>query len=186
MKITDPSVIKNGEKDLIESLKEDLDLDAVREIIKKKMSTAALSPKGGEIVVYKNQIAFRMDFELCLSGSLMFDRQGNHILTESDGFDDPEEDPREKDAGNQLGTDRDKDKNIKTEDKMDLDLPDYDLDPLDPLDGLGDLDELTADDPEPESDIKEDDALIIDDLADDDITDILKESRDFWEKKKDE
>jgi len=185
MKITDPGVIKNGEKDLIESLKEDLDLDAVREIIKKKMSTAALSPKGGEIVVYNNQIAFRMDFELCLSGSLMFDREGNHILTESDGFDNPKEDPKEKDDGNQLGTDRDKDKDMKTEEKMDLDLPDYELDPLD------DLDELTAEDPEPESDLKkndtlmEDDNLIIDDLADDDITDILKESRDFWEKKKD-
>lgn len=36
MKITDPGIIKNGEKDLIELLKEDLDLDAVREIIQKK------------------------------------------------------------------------------------------------------------------------------------------------------
>ena len=145
MKITDPGVIKNGEKDLIESLKEDLDLDAVREIIKKKMTTAALSPKGGEIVVHNNQIAFRMDFDLCLSGSLMFDRQGNHIP----GSDEPDE-PTE-------------------DDEPEIELKEDD-------DTLIDIEE------EP---LGEDDTLIMDDLAGDDITDILKESRDFWEKKKD-
>jgi len=180
MKITDPGVIKSGEKDLIESLKEDLDLDAVKEIIKNKMSNAALSAKGGEIVVYNNQIAFRMDFDLRLSGSLMFDRQGNHIPAESDGSDGQKEYLYEKDDKDVA--DIESDNETKSEEKDDLDLPDYDLDPLD------DLEELTE---EPESELKENDTLIeednlhMDDLADDDITDILKESRDFWEKKKD-
>ncbi len=156
MRITDPGVIKNGEKDLIESLKEDLDLDAVREIIKKKMTTAALSPKGGEIVVHNNQIAFRMDFELCLSGSLMFDRQGNHI-PESDEPHEPTED---------------------AEPEIELEEEDDILDINDPLD----INDTLIDEEEP---LGEDDTLIMDDLAGDDITDILKESRDFWEKKKD-
>ncbi len=164
MKITDPGVIRNGEKDLIESLREDIDLDAVREIIKKKMTTAALSPKGGEIVVHNNQIAFRMDFELCLSGSLMFDRQGNHIPTESDGHDEPAEDPKENEEVDLFDMDE------KMETEGDLDLPDYDLEPLDDMENLTEA-------PDPETDT-------MDDLADDDITDILKESRDFWEKKK--
>ena len=151
MKITDPGIIKNGEKDLIELLKEDLDLDAVREIIKKKMTTAALSPKGGEIVVHNNQIAFRMDFDLCLSGSLMFDRQGNHI-PESDEPDEPTEDA-----------------------EPEIELKEDDG-TLDDDDTLIDIEEET---------LGEDDTLIMDDLAGDDITDILKESRDFWEKKKD-
>ena len=175
MKITDPGVIKNGEKDLIDLLKEDLDLDAVREIIKKKMTPAALSPKGGEIVVHNNQIAFRMDFDLCLSGSLMFDRQGNHI-PESDERLDSNQGLIEEDEGDLMVPESNED--ITTGEKTDLDLPDYDLDPLD------DLDELTEA-PESEIEFKEDDPLLIDDLADDDITDILKESRDFWEKKKD-
>ena len=175
MKITDPGVIKNGEKDLIDLLKEDLDLDAVREIIKKKMTSAALSPKGGEIVVHNNQIAFRMDFDLCLSGSLMFDRQGNHI-PESDERLDSNQGLIEEDEGDLMVPESNED--ITTGEKTDLDLPDYDLDPLD------DLDELTEA-PESEIEFKEDDPLLIDDLADDDITDILKESRDFWEKKKD-
>ena len=175
MKITDPGVIKNGEKDLIDLLKEDLDLDAVREIIKKKMTSAALSPKGGEIVVHNNQIAFRMDFDLCLSGSLMFDRQGNHI-PESDERLDSNQGLIEEDEGDLMVPESNED--ITTGEKTDLDLPDYDLDPLD------DLDELTEA-PESEIEFKEDDPLLIDDLADDDITDILKESRDFWEKQKD-
>lgn len=179
MKITDPGVIKSGEKDLIESLKEDLDLDVVREIIKKKMTAAALSPKGGEIVVHNNQIAFRMDFDLCLSGSLMFDRQGNHIPGPDDPF-DSEEGPEKNNGDGPMVPEKNED--INTGEKMEIGLPDYDLDPLDDLDNL---DELTED-PEPELELREDDApLIIDDLADDDITDILKESRDFWEKKKD-
>lgn len=175
MKITDPGVIKNGEKDLIDLLKEDLDLDAVREIIKKKMTSAALSPRGGEIVVHNNQIAFRMDFDLCLSGSLMFDRQGNHI-PESDEPLDSNQGLIEENEGDLMVPGSNED--ITAGEKTDLDLPDYDLDPLD------DLDELTEA-PEPEIEFKEDDPLLIDDLADDDITDILKESRDFWEKKKD-
>ena len=79
MKITDPDVIKNGEKDLIEAIKEDLDLSAVKEILKEQIARTVLTAKGGEIVVHDNQIAFRIDFDLNLSGSLMFDRAGNYI-----------------------------------------------------------------------------------------------------------
>ena len=180
MRITDPGIIKNGEKDLIESLKEELDLDAVREIILKKMTAAALSAKGGEIVVHNNRIAFRMDFELALRGSLMFDRQGNHIPPESDSQDSLFEDLRGK--GDTGLLDIDTDEKTKTVDN--LDLSDYDLDTLD------DIEELTED-PDPDTDLNEtgsrieEDSFITDDLVDYDITDILKESRDFWEKKKD-
>lgn len=180
MRITDPGVIKNGEKDLIESLKEDLDLDAVREIIIKKMTAAALLTKGGEIVVHNNRIAFRMDFELSLCGSLMFDRQGNHIPSEPDGQDGLYEDLKGKEETDLLDIDMDE----KAGTQGNLDLPDYDLDMLD------DIEELTED-PDPETGLNEtgilieEDNLITDDLVDDDINDILKESRDFWEKKKD-
>ncbi|MCD4675383.1 MAG: hypothetical protein K8S18_05225 [Desulfobacula sp.] len=95
MKITDPDVIKNGEKDLIEAVQDDLDLDAVKEVLKKRMASAALSSKGGEIMVYNNEIAFRLDFDIQLSGSLMFDRQGNYI-PESDKTADDEADESER------------------------------------------------------------------------------------------
>lgn len=98
MKITDPQVIEDGERDLIEAVREDLDLDAVRQILKERMTVSALSAKGGQIVVHNNKIAFRLDFDINLSGSLLFDREGNYIVEseeddtlapemELDGFD---------------------------------------------------------------------------------------------------
>ena len=101
MKITDPQVIEDGERDLIEAVREDLDLDAVRQILKERMTVSTLSAKGGQIVVHNNKIAFRLDFDINLSGSLLFDREGNYIDEseeddtlapgmELDGFDTPE------------------------------------------------------------------------------------------------
>ncbi len=84
MKITDPEVIRNGEKDLIDAVKEDLDMEAVRDIIKSRLTPDALTSKGGQIVVHDNQVAFRLDFEINLSGSLLFDRQGNYLTSAED------------------------------------------------------------------------------------------------------
>ena len=84
MKITDPQVIKNGEKDLLEAVQEDLDLNAVRQILRDRMEISSLASRGGQIVVHNNKIAFRLDFDINLSSSLLFDREGNYI-DDSDG-----------------------------------------------------------------------------------------------------
>ncbi len=84
MKITDPEIIKTGEKDLIDAVKEDLDWDALKDIIKEKVSRAALESKDGQIVVHNNQVAFKINFDLKMSGSLMFDREGNYIPEDGD------------------------------------------------------------------------------------------------------
>ncbi len=91
MKITDPNVIKNGEKDLIDAVTDDLDLDTIKDILKNRMAAAALSSKGGEIIVHNNEIAFRVNFDIQLSGSLMFDRQGNYIPETEDKEPDDQE-----------------------------------------------------------------------------------------------
>jgi hypothetical protein len=178
MKITDPDVIKNWENDLIESVKADLDLDVVKDIIKNRMASAALTSRGGEIIVHNNEIAFRLDFDIHLSGSLMFDRQGSYI-PELNETEDPD---------NVLSEDPDLDDMDDTQEKneLDLNLPDY---------GLDDPDQLPADpepepepepdpEPEPEPEIENSDASG-DSLIEDDMNDILKESREFWELKKD-
>ena len=181
MKITDPDVIKNGEKDLIEAVKGDLDLNAVKEILKKRMAAGVLSSKGGEIVVYNNEIAFRLDFDIQLSGSLMFDRQGNYIAEsdETSAVEGIAEDIDD-DGDEDLAEDGEITEEDTAEEDLDIGLPDYDLeDELDEEkedhDEIDDLEELTD----------ETDDLIQDDLVDDDISDILTESREFWEQKKD-
>ncbi|WP_300461812.1 hypothetical protein [Desulfobacula sp.] len=197
MKITDPDVIKNSEKDLIKAVRNDLDLEVVKEILKKRMAAAALSSKGGEIVVHQNEIAFRLDFDIQLSGSLMFDRQGNYI-PESNETRDPETRISENLDLVDIPD------NTPPEEDLDKDLLDYALDDtvdgpsikieqketsqtgpeeieaieIDMLDQPADASEL---DPETGTD-----DFIPDDLVDDDINDILKESREFWEFKKDE
>jgi len=192
MKITDPDIIKNGEKDLIEALKNDLYLDAVKEVLKKRMTEAVLSSEGGEIVVYNNKIAFKLNFDIHLSGSLMFDRQGNYI-SESDetgdqensvfedyNFDDininetlEEVEPKTL-LSNAKGAEiEDNDTSEEEpsfsdtmEEELKVDLPDYGFD--------DELDQKS-----------EDSEITMDDIIDDDINDILKESREFWELKKD-
>ncbi len=214
MKITDPDIIKNGEKDLIEAVKDDLDLDAVKEILKKRMEAAKLSSKGGEIIVHNNEIAYRLDFDIHLSGSLMFDRQGNYI-SESDQTVDDE--PGEQEAPGKsddqenlisedfdledinidetleevapqtlLNDDEDTEiENIETpeEEELNIALPDYNLDDeLDPENGNPDENE---NEPDVEVGAQKDDLIENDIGEDDDMSDILQESRDFWDQKKD-
>ena len=152
MKITNPEVIKNGEKDLIEAVRQDLDLNAVKTILLKKISAAALRSTGGKIIVHENEIAFQLDFDIQLNGSLLFDRQGNHI---------PETEETE-DLDDSISEDLDLEQGLE-----------QDLEP-----------DFEPDEPLPLSDDVEQEDIIQDGLGDEDITDILKESQDFWDQKK--
>ncbi|MBF0200268.1 MAG: hypothetical protein HQK66_02955 [Desulfamplus sp.] len=79
LKVTDPDVIKTGEMDLIDSIREDLDWDVVRNLIAGKMKKTTFSAAGGAIVVHGGEVAFRVDLEVKTSISMLFDRQGNYI-----------------------------------------------------------------------------------------------------------
>lgn len=209
MKITDPEVIKNGEQDLIASVQENLDPEMIRDILKERLAMAALSPKGGRIVVHDNDIAFRLNFEVNLSGSLLFDRDGNLIGKETRTDTNQEKTAREA-AGHEvppkaepepvappLEKEPNEDGMEKNQeiaqgshlpgssDALMTDIPDDDLDSdYDPsvnlLQDQSNL-ETQIEDPaiknEPESE-KEIGNL------DDDINDLLKESREFWSQKK--
>ena len=134
MKITDPEVIKNGEKDLITSVQEDLDLDTVRKILKERMAVATLASKGGQIVVHDNDIAFRLDFEVNMSGSLLFDRDGNFIDDQTDDAVTPEQP-----STDEIDLDIDMDAALEDED---FGFPQPDDEPLEDTDTLdADLDE---------------------------------------------
>ena len=79
MKVTDPDVIRIGEMELINAVKDDLNWDAVRKIVTDRLNLSSMESKGGEIVVHNNQVAFRIDLELNMLVSLIFDRDGNYI-----------------------------------------------------------------------------------------------------------
>ncbi len=185
MKITDPDVIKNGERDLIDAVKENLDLNTIKEIMQNKIHTKTLLSKGGEIVVHNNEIAFKLDFSFEIQGSLMFDRQGNYI-PESDEpksdepksdepkSDEPKSDEIEEEQESESTT---KEDNLTQNDILDDDIVDDDIVDDDILD-----DDIVDDDIL-DDDIVDDD-IVDDDIIDDDINDILKESQELWETKK--
>ena len=252
MRITDPDVIKNGEKDLINAVKNDLDLDANAKILQNKMNAKTLSSKGGKIIVHNNKIAFQMNFTIEIEGSLIFDRQGNYIpdtvlntdvqqdtqgndngvlnlnsddqnsdeilnidlpdydldddLGDTQGIENIEQEDDNRDNKNAFNLDQLNDDDEFVVDELDVDelgVDEFGVDELgvDDLTGKNDEklppDELATDEFNPfandngmeddtvfqsDTEIKDDD-FMVNELQDDDINDILKESRDFWELK---
>lgn len=163
MKITDPDVIKNGEKDLIEAVKEDIDWNALKDVIKEQMEISSFSAQGGGLLVHNNRIAFKIDFDLSFKGSLMFDREGNYIAseaqpaesTDSAEFVEPDEAPESDEA-----TEPDETGETEAESEGGPAPAPAEQD----TESVG---EASAEEP---------------DMLNDDIDDILKESREFWEK----
>ena len=194
MKITDPQVIENGEKDLINAVQKYLDLDTVKQILKNRMGASTLSSKGGQIVVHNNKIAFRLDFDINLSGSLLFDREGNYI--DDSGEEEllePARDPKmalerfdTKDALTDKGIDEPPYDGIRL---VDTGLYETDPDEINTAEpDLSDQEEVDTQNLKNESlegNYLADEAVLQEEIFDDDINGILKESREFWEQRKD-
>ncbi len=80
MKITDSEVIKNSEKELIDAITGDLDWEAIENVFKKKHSLSLeddVEYKDGDLVIYNNAIAYKLNFDVRISLSVLFDRQGD-------------------------------------------------------------------------------------------------------------
>ncbi|HKK90266.1 MAG TPA: hypothetical protein VJ936_02630 [Desulfobacteraceae bacterium] len=198
MKVTDPGVIKTGEKELIDAVKQDLDWDAVKQIVTKRISMASLEAGDGEIVVHNNQIAFKVALELNMPLSLLFDRDGNYI-DDQERREEPETNAEQEDLppaaqveepGAENGVDTpplpavDEETDLSGGDDPGREGEDADPAGLE-LDGAGsdleqDLDSL--DDDLDEFDLSD----FEDEDLDEDIDDILKESKEFWDQKKEE
>ncbi len=186
MKITDPRIIQTGEKNLIAAVQKHLDVETVKTILMDRLAKTSFASKGGQIVVHDNQIAFRLEFDLNVSGSLLFDRQGNYIPVASKPRPSSHEETSHE-AGTSPSVPEPEDPDTKDPDLEDLeDEKETDEDDLDLM-----LDDEDMDDQELSGkqdaalDTLDDDDLDDDDILDDDIDDILKESREFWEQKKD-
>ncbi len=111
MKITDSQVIREGEKELINAVKKQIDQEKIWEIVVHKLSRGSLEARDGEIVIHDNQIAFRLDFEMQFTGSILLDREGNllsdEVAAESHTRMDDEESLQEGDEHEALMSDSD-------------------------------------------------------------------------------
>lgn len=79
MKITDTGLIQNSEKELIDAITGDLNWDVIEQLFKEKYNLGLqddVEYKKGDIVVYNDQIAYKLDFEVKVTLSVLFDRKG--------------------------------------------------------------------------------------------------------------
>lgn len=100
MKITDPGIIKRGEQELLDSIKEKLDWKTIEELNKDTFKPGSFECTCGDIVVHDNQVAYKMDFEVRARFTLLFDREGNIIHTNGAALPDREA-PEEKTPENE-------------------------------------------------------------------------------------
>ena len=82
MKVTHHEVIKNGEQELIDAITADLDWSALEAVFRKEHNLKIeenVEYKKGDIVIYNNQIAYKLDFDVSVVLSVLLDREGNYI-----------------------------------------------------------------------------------------------------------
>jgi hypothetical protein len=99
MRILNSEIISKEENVLIVGINAALDSSKIVKVFKDQynldlIDTTAL--KDGDIVVYKNQIAFKLGFDAWVSFSLMLDRVGNFVgLTSQNGVSEKQEEDTE-------------------------------------------------------------------------------------------
>lgn len=96
MKITDSDTIKNSEKELIDSITGDLDWSAIETLLREKHNIGLQDDvdfKNGDITVFDNQIAYKLDFDVKITLTVVFDRKGNCLKLSAAG--DEEEEKKE-------------------------------------------------------------------------------------------
>ncbi|MDY7036292.1 MAG: hypothetical protein SV375_09060 [Thermodesulfobacteriota bacterium] len=82
MKITNSEVIRSGEQELIDAISGDLDWGIIEEIFRDEHKLGIgedVEYKRGDIVVHNNQVAYRLEFDVKVTVSVLLDREGNHL-----------------------------------------------------------------------------------------------------------
>ncbi|MGD8542884.1 MAG: hypothetical protein PVI39_11385 [Desulfobacteraceae bacterium] len=88
MKITNSEIIRSGEKELIDAITGDLDWRVIERIVEDQHHLSLrddVDYKSGDLVIFENRIAYKLDFEVRVSLSVFFDRQGNYLKLDTRG-----------------------------------------------------------------------------------------------------
>lgn len=79
MKVSDTDAIKTSEKDLIDAIAGELDWEAIENLFREKHNLILedeLEYKDGDIVIHNDQIAYKLNFDIKVKLSVLFDRKG--------------------------------------------------------------------------------------------------------------
>ncbi len=107
VKITNADIIKSGERELIDTIIADLDWDMIEKIVRSRHRLKIqddIDYRQGDLIVHNDQVAYKLDFDVKMTLSVIFDRDGNYLsINTSEGF---EEDNNERsDAAGDLKED---------------------------------------------------------------------------------
>jgi hypothetical protein len=82
VKITDPDGIRSSEKELIDNITGDLDWSVIEKVFKKEHNLSLeddVEYRQGDIVVHNNNIAYKLEFDVKVKLSVIFDRNGDYL-----------------------------------------------------------------------------------------------------------
>lgn len=86
MKLTNSEVIRNGERDLIDAISGELDWHSLEEVFRKEHNLTIdedVEYRRGDIVVHDHQVAYKLEFQVKVTLSVLVDREGNCLSVES-------------------------------------------------------------------------------------------------------
>jgi len=93
MKIINPDSIHNSEEDFIDTINAELDWEVIEKFLLEKHKFSMqddVDYKKGDIVVYKDQIAYKYDFDIKVALSIVLGRDGKCLEISTSGDIDPE------------------------------------------------------------------------------------------------
>ncbi|MEA1969103.1 MAG: hypothetical protein U9N77_12905 [Thermodesulfobacteriota bacterium] len=88
MKITNSNTIRSSEQELIDAINAELDWEAIEQMLFEKHKFALqdeVDYKNGDLVVYNDKIAYQFDFDIKVSLSVTFGRDGECLEISTSG-----------------------------------------------------------------------------------------------------
>ena len=79
MKLTNPEAIQESEREFIDTINAELDWEAIERILYEKhgfILQDEVEYKDGDLIVHRDQIAYRFNFEIKVPLSVVFNRKG--------------------------------------------------------------------------------------------------------------
>ncbi len=93
MKLTNPELIQESEKEFIDTINAELDWDAIEQMLLEKHGFTVqedVDYKDGNLIVHKNEIAYKFEFEIKVPLSVIFNRNGECLEISTQGDDEDE------------------------------------------------------------------------------------------------
>lgn len=117
MKISNPETIEESEKEFIDMINAELDWEAIETLLLEKHNFTLqeeVEYKNGDIIVHKDTIAYKFDFNIKVPLSIIFSRNGEFLELSTSQTEEPKE-PTEldNDKGKGIGKEKDSLKEVK-------------------------------------------------------------------------